>query len=266
MSMKFDDKKKYMMPVGMWNQPYGIVGSHYDYNTRYSVTFVTDAEKLAKLLPPGFEPDEIPAITVNYAMCRGIDYLAGGGYNLIDVDAAVRFNGKRDQVRGSYGLVIWMNEFHPILLGREVLGAAKLYADVPDISMHPDGSFSFYGSERGAYLVEGKVWDLIEQTPEEIAAKEKAGEGTCWLGYKYIPSLNELSEPDVSYATWLPTATTIKQAWKGKGRVNFNDIPWEKAPVGGLVSSMLNELPVIEYLDSWVQIDSCVYEENRILL
>ena len=61
---------------------------------------------------------EEPLITVFYARNRDIDWLAGNGYNMISVSAAVVFNSDRGPVAGTYTLVIWENLTDPILAGR----------------------------------------------------------------------------------------------------------------------------------------------------
>lgn len=265
---KFKENENYFMPVSLMtpglNQKNALVGAHYGENRRFSITYLTDYDALAALLPPGFSPIKPAAITVTYAMCRDIEYMAGGGYNLLDVDAHVKFEGKRDSAQGGYGLVIWMDKFFPILLGRELLGAAKLMAEVPDIRTI-DNKKSFFAAEDGSRLIEGTLWDFKEKTIEEIKQMENDSKGECWLGYKYFPAA-DLKDADISYATYLPTSNIIKKAWSAQGRLQFHDVPWEKAPLSSSVASTLRKLPIKEYVGATAQIDSCIYMPNRKLL
>jgi len=65
--------------------------------------------------PPPFEVGQEPLITVYYGMNRQIEWLAGGSYNILGVDASVFFKGKVDQLAGNYCLVLWENLTDPIL-------------------------------------------------------------------------------------------------------------------------------------------------------
>jgi Acetoacetate decarboxylase len=265
---KFKEGNNYFMPVSLMtpgkNETNALVGTHYGDNRRYSISYLTDYNALAALLPPGFVPAEPAMITVTYAMCRDIEYMAGGGYNLLDVDAHVKFEGKRDHVQGGYGLVIWMDKFYPILLGRELLGAAKLMAEVPDIRTIDDKK-TFFVAEDGNRLLEGELWDFKEKTAEEIKQMENESEGKSWMGYKYFPAV-DLKGEDVSYATCLPTSNIIKRAWSAQGRLQFHDVPWEKAPLSSNIASVLRKLPIKEIVGASVQFDSCIYMPNRKLL
>jgi len=265
---EFEEGCNYFMPVSLMtpgkNEANALVGAHYGYNRRFSISYLTDYEALAALLPPGFSPIEPATITVTYAMCRDVEYMAGGGYNLVDVDANVRFEGKQDSAEGSYGLVLWMDKFYPILLGRELLGAAKLMAEVPDIQTIGDKK-SFYAAEDGSRLFEGEMWGFSEKTEEEITQMVEASKGKSWLGYKYFPAV-DLKGADIGYATYLPTSNDIKRAWSAEGRLQFNDVPWGKAPLSSSVASTLKKLPIKEYIGASAQVDSCVYMPNRKLL
>lgn len=97
-----------------------------------AVTYVTDREALAKHLPAGFEPTEIPTLTAYFYCNKECDWLAGNGYNKIAVNASVMFKGESEQLVGSYALVVWENLAAPILRGRELQGIPKVFADIPD--------------------------------------------------------------------------------------------------------------------------------------
>jgi acetoacetate decarboxylase len=69
-------------------------------------------------VPEGFELLR-PELNISYSQFREIDWMAGGGYNLVQVSVPARFNGKRDQVEGQFILVVWENKTWPIFGGRE---------------------------------------------------------------------------------------------------------------------------------------------------
>ena len=269
-NFEFKDNENYFMPMSLLppgkDGKNALVGAHYNENKRYKVVYRTDREMIQKLLPPGFIAKDPGIISICFAECRGIDYMAGGGYNLVCVDADVEFRGKRDYAEGSYALVLWMDKFYPILLGRELLGAAKLMADIPDAFVYNNETVSFYAAEEGTRLLEGKLWNFREKTKEQIEADAKAGEGKCWLGYKYFPSV-DLNGADVSYATYLPTENVTKRAWKCDGDFRFmGDIEWTHAPLSWNVANTLAKLPIYEIVDAEAWIESSIYMPNRKLL
>lgn len=104
---------------------------HYQEVTRLSSSYLTEKDALAALLPEPFEPADEPAVTVYCQVGRRVDFVAGGGYNIIGINLAAVFNGKKDHVAGLYSAVLWENDTFPILIGRKLLGAPTLYAETP---------------------------------------------------------------------------------------------------------------------------------------
>ncbi len=237
----------YVMPGHFGAATHGWDGkvAHYEDNTAITIMYVTERDAVAALLPPGFVPADPALISVTFAMCRGVDYMAGGGYNLVAINAAARFEGRRDKAEGNFNLVLWENEFLPIVLGREVLGAPKLYAEIPDAWMR-DGKKGFTVSEHGTLLLEGEVWDLRKPTDEELKAMAERSKGKVTMGWKYIPSC-DLSGADVSTATALPAKSDIKEILVGQGKIVFHETEWEKAPLSSRVVNTLKKLPVLQY-------------------
>lgn len=237
---------------------------HYRDNTRHCVSYLTDYDALARILPPGFTPTEEPTIQVNYTTCLGIDYMAGRGYNLVGVDALVRYDGEIDHLEGYFGLCLWMDKFMPMVGGREVMGAAKIMGDVSLREFGGRKCFSM--SEEGSLLIEGEVWDLKELTKDEIKNRIAVGGDKQWLGWKYIPNVTS-DGADISHPTYLPTTRDVRRVWDCQGKVQFNETAWENAPFSGPIVNNLKKLPIIKYLSASVQEDSCDYlfRQQRIL-
>jgi acetoacetate decarboxylase len=248
----FEANRPYIMPAHFGSPERGWDGqaAHYADNTATTILYVTDARRAAALLPPGFTVADPPVVSVTHVMCRGVAFMAGGGYNLVAVNVAARFEGRRDRAAGNFALVLWENDFMPVLLGREVLGAPKLLAEIPDLWMR-DGRRGFAVSERGSLLLEGEVWDLRELAPAERAALAVQTQGQIWMGWKYIPSCN-MRGADVSFATALPARSEMTQAWMGQGTVTFHALTWERAPLSAEIVGALAQLPVEQGLGAVV--------------
>jgi len=247
MGFEFQRDKPYVMPAHFGSSAMGWDGkvAHYADITALTVVYTTEPDAAAKLLPPGFVVNDPAIVSVSHVMCRGVDFMAGGGYNLVAVNVSARFEGKRDKATGNFALVLWENEFMPIVIGREVLGVPKLMADIPDAWMR-DNKKGFTVSENGTILLEGEVSDLRQLSDDEIKAMAAQIEGQIWMGWKYVPSC-DLKGADVSRPTALPKRGETKEAWMGQGKVEFHEVAWEKAPMSSHIVNTLRELPVVQY-------------------
>jgi acetoacetate decarboxylase len=133
------------------------------------VTSRTHHSAVEQLLPDGFrvgvEPDREPLVTVSYSRNRGIDWLAGGSYNIVGVNVAATFEGEVDKLAGGYCVIMWEDRTEPILTGREQTGIPKVYADITDFLPLENGVLA-RASQLGHPIVEVEVRDL-EPLPEE---------------------------------------------------------------------------------------------------
>jgi acetoacetate decarboxylase len=139
------DRGRFMMPAhfGPLVRPpaeflsSGIAGSLYRDVSQIFLTHFTDGEMLSRFLPAPFELSREPLVTVNYSMNKGVKWLAGGSYNIIGVFVPATYKGK-EQVSGSYAMVLWESLTDPILTGRESQGIPKIYGDVEDHQVSGD--------------------------------------------------------------------------------------------------------------------------------
>ncbi|MFO7963837.1 MAG: acetoacetate decarboxylase family protein [Desulfobacterales bacterium] len=246
MGFEFEEGKPYVMPAHFGPSVEGWNGraAHYADNTSITVMYATEKEAVSKYLPPGFKATDPPLISVSFVMCRGVDFMAGGGYNLVAVNVSAEFEGRRDRVTGNFALVLWENAFMPIMVGREVLGAPKLMADIPDAWI-VNGKRGFSVSEGGILLLEGEIGDLTKASDEELELINRQARDAVWMGWKYIPSC-DMKSSDASFATALPAATELTEAWLGKGHILFHTVAWKRAPMSARVINALKQLPIVE--------------------
>lgn len=109
MSFTFNPDEGYLMPAH-FGPPQNLRVGRYQDTTQYVVTYVTDKDTLAAVLPEPFEPADEPIVTISCGVCRGVSFLAGGDYNLIAVNLASVFNGKKDHVVGNFAAILWEND------------------------------------------------------------------------------------------------------------------------------------------------------------
>jgi acetoacetate decarboxylase len=244
----FDQAGSYTMPAHFGPRRYepGSSGWYHDV-TAFAVPYLTDREQLAAYLPEPFEVADEPMVTVFYAQNRQVDWLAGHGYNMIGVNASVVYDGPTERLAGTFSLVIWENLADPILSGRELQGIPKIYADIGDVAVDDDGTWSAGAAHFGHPIIELSVSDLREPTPEEIetAQRDHAANDNP-MGWRHLPSVGgpgaSLSEP-----TTFPSENVFTEAWIGAGTVDWHHLTWKQNPTQYRIVNALADLPVLEH-------------------
>ena len=218
-------------------------------STSMSVSFLTNHEQLNALLPEGFETGEEPVVTVSVSYMTEIEWLAGRGYNTLGVTFPAVFNGREDRAAGPFLTVLWENLTDPILTGREELGYAKIYCEIPEpvvLGGETHGTAAWLGF---------RFMDinLKNMTPSEASlAANPADDGvlTGTLHYKYMPATGTWGSADAAYAVLTPAETpnrVIKEMWQGEGAVRFHKARWEDMPTQYTIVNAFHELEIKEY-------------------
>jgi len=221
-------------------------------NTTISVSFLTDPHQLEALLPEGFELAGEPVVTVAATYMTEIEWLAGRGYNVLGVSFPATFHGEQDHVTGSFLAVLWENLADPIITGREELGYAKIYCELPEPAVLR-GERHLIASWMGFKFLDVRVADLRQLSAEETAALAQAGSSDGVLHYKYVPRTGEWGTADAAYATLTPAATpnrVIKECWVGEGSVQFHHARWEDMPTQYNIVNAFTNLEIREYRDA----------------
>jgi len=135
--------------------------------TSMAVSFLTRHEQLESLLPPGFEVDTDPVVTVRASYIKEIEWLAGRGYNTLGVSFPAIFIGKEDHVTGDFLLVLWENLADPIITGREELGFSKIYCELPE-PRHLLDKIHCVASWMDFKFLDLKLWNLTQVSKTEL--------------------------------------------------------------------------------------------------
>lgn len=215
----------------------------------HSVSYLTHAEAVDALLPPGFSLNGEPVVTISATYMKEIDWLAGRGYNTLGASVPVSYCGQVDKVTGSLLLVLWENLADPILTGREELGFSKIYCELPEPVVY-SGSSHCVGSWLGFRFLDLTLNDLVEMPEEEIAAQAQNAKGDGILHYKYIPRTGEWGTADVECAVLTPAHTPnrrVQAMWRGQGRVQWHRARWEDMPTQFNIVNGLADLDILEY-------------------
>jgi hypothetical protein len=208
-----------------------------------SVSFLTDGASLARLLPAKFELVGEPVVTVEWTALNCLQWLAGRGYNMLGVKYNARFVGEQEQAEGPFLAVLWENRADPIITGREELGFAKLYAELPE-PRTLGGDLHCVAAWDQHVFMRLTVSDLIDAPPP---AATSPVDGT--LHHRYVPRVSSPGAHDVSETVLTPAggfAHHIEKFQCGRGSVEFVRSTWEQLPTLHHIVNQLADLPQLE--------------------
>ena len=205
-----------------------------------AVSFLTDPAHLRRLLPPGLDLDGEPVVSIELMRISELQWLAGRGYCTLGVRFPGRCAGKTRTFRGPFLAVLWENMADPIITGREELGFAKLYCDIPP-PRSLEGRRCHVASWEGHRFMTMVVEGLVPSN-----AGSAVGDGT--LHYRYVPAVGAGGAAQVKGVVVTPPAprTELIDHACGQGTVRFHKSTWEELPTLHHIVNALADLPVLE--------------------
>ncbi|MCU1397120.1 MAG: hypothetical protein JWN62_229 [Acidimicrobiales bacterium] len=202
-------------------------------------SFETEPAALAALLPRHFTLSGPPTISISASYLEDIGWLAGRGYNIMSVDVPVTHVGPDGTVHATSTLVVWESLADPIITGREELGIAKLYADIPALVLEGSRAVATAGW-LGYEFLRLEVSDLVDRPAPPVVATGPV------LHHKYIPRTGEWGAADVDYVTMTSgRPVEILERRIGSAAVSIADATWEDLPTLHHIVSRLRALPVL---------------------
>jgi len=199
---------------------------HFVRGERFIVSFLTEPETYARLLPPPLRPADRPLVVVGIGRWRSncVGDYAGGSISL-----AARYNG----VDGGFAVAMWMDSEPAVAFGREVFGEPKKLASTN--LFHSGDSAGAWIERNGVRLVhiEGELGaDLGRTEQERIAFNVRSRTSVDGIG---------LEGPAVLTAATM--RTVIRRRHEGRGRIELH----------GTVHDPVDELEVVSVLGSEYQ-------------
>ena len=198
----------------------------------FSLSFLTDADQLEQMLPPGFQLEGEPVATISANYMTEIEWLAGRGYNTLGFSFPARYQGARDDLSGDFLTVLWENLTDPIITGREELGFSKIYCELPPPN-HLRGEHHITASWLGFRFLDIYINNLRQQSGEAIESATKQSKSAGTLHYKYMPRTGEWGKADIAYAVLTPAETPnrrVLEQYVGDGHLAFHHARWEDMP------------------------------------
>lgn len=242
MNYKFMPDNFYRMPThfgpslgprqGVENRRYS--NTDFPNDTSLQASFSADPEQIRRLLPPGFSLRAPYVVNLGFSYITNITWLAGRGYNTFSVSVPATYQGSEETVHGELLLVIWENHADPIITGREELGYAKIFCDIPPLQ-HIDERIICRASWDGFEFASIDFGNLHEIAADQLPSDPDDSKVSAGLlHYKYIPKTGCPGEADVAYATLTPAAwpnIKIENALLAEtAKVTFNRGTWEQLP------------------------------------
>lgn len=237
----YNGSATYLMPPFFGALPFPLPPSRYRDTTNLTFAYDTDGDALRRLLPPRFRLTDNKLI-ISVINNRGVDWLAGGAYNLLAVNIPVSFEGEEQETEGVLGLVVWENKAAPILMGREVQGVPKLFAEVSELREFPDTLFSATAHYEGCRFArvamsarETLSGDLLEQVKTE---RSRAN----WFGWRCFPNVGSPGVV-VSHPVLFPQEFNIWSATVGSATIEWTPPDWASNPTQAGIITALAALP-----------------------
>ena len=257
MSYQFLPNRRYRMPThfgpslgprqGVDGRRYACVDGPNELVVQ--ATFKADPAQLEQFLPPGFILREPHTINFAFDYFSNVEWLAGRGYNTFGVSIPVSFMGQ-ETLHGDLLLVIWENSADCIVTGREDLGVAKIYCELPEPQVLGN-DIVCRASWDGFEFAHIKLSNLSE-IPVDKLPEAAPTDGV--FHYKYIPKTGAPGEADADYAVLLPNDwpnTKLDQAKIAQeAKLHFQRGSWEQLPTLVHIVDALSALTLGECVDA----------------
>lgn len=227
------------------------------------ISYRTDPEKLAKLLPEGFSLRGEPIVSVSCAWFKDLYWLAGRGYGILSIDFPVTYQGETERLDGALCPVIWEGSPDAIMTGREELGFSKMFANFTEIDWNEeDGTASCAASWYDHTFFDIHLSDLVEE--ENPERKLPGSGGGAQMYYKYMPRTSPGGQEgaDIAYVTTSAAPPGSGGAvaninfddfefrrWTGKGNLQWHRATWEQLPLSFHVVNGIADLDILEIVD-----------------
>ncbi len=243
----------------MWTaQETGVMNAEW-----MKVSFRTVADKLERLLPPGFALRGEPVVSVSCAWFNNLYWLAGRSYGILSIDFPVTYRGKTETLEGAFCPVIWEGAPDAIMTGREELGFPKMFADFTPIDWDKAAATAACSASwLGHTFCDIRLTDLVEvdNPPKTLPGSG----GGPQLYFKYMPRTGPMggAGADVAYATTGAPASAAAggqnirfdgfdfRKWTAKGVVDWRRATFQQVPLAFHVINTLADLDVLEFSDA----------------
>jgi acetoacetate decarboxylase len=231
----------YLMPVHFGGGKFDPETKITQKSMSLNISYETDPKILENFIPEEFEL-LTPEVQVGFSKFTEINWMFGGQYNLINVGVPVRFHGKKDQLDGSYTLVVWENKTAPIIGGREQTGIPKIFADIEDLHIvkpHYTTTVSYEGNT----FLNMNFESTKEMNGNELDDVKSQFVSMNTIGWRYIPKVGAPGA-DLNQFILYPQGMEVKTAQIGKGSLKWTEMTPMQNPMQYYIINSLASLPI----------------------
>jgi len=238
---------RYDMPVGFGPSIYSET-THVPNAVLISTSFDSTPSALEPILPSHLQLGDVPTVYVNRISYDSVDYLHGRGYEEFIVAINARYRRGDEDISAPYVCAIWVDQVAALTSGREWMGQAKLYADIPPVEDHGD-RIGFEAFEYDTCFLRGEVRNLKKLSDDQVAKIAKI-QTPYSFGWKYMAGPQ--GTVDIDYATLLKMDWNYENAWVGEGESEFLVAPRARLPVSLSIVETIAKLPVVKRRPAFV--------------
>jgi len=225
-----------------------ISTAYFPYNRIIRVTYLTEPEALRAMLPENISYVGEPLVSFMYRFSNNLDWVTNGELCAIGMSVTARYQGAQDTAQGAYWPALWENDALAVILGREIFGVPKMYADISN-PYCSKGCWRALLSDAGRPLIEIKYEQGEAMSADDLEQLNTQAANAHVLGWKVMPTTNGL-DTELSYATHFHSPNTFEQAWRGSGSVEIFDVDPTVNFWHGPVIQALRTLPLIECVEA----------------
>ena len=207
--------------------------------TQYVTAYRVDPDRLTALLPPGYRSLR-PVLRLNVEVLDQVKWLNNGSLTRVELVTPVEYPGKK----GWLNLVTWEDDVDSVLVGREIYGIPKRYAELTVQTQGP--AFHLQAKRRG--------FCFLEMTFHRVGVEggcpaEADNEGNFYP--RYLPAIQDRTAAAVDETVFTPV-----EAIDGKKEYCDCTFQWHQAdetqlPVGFPITQAIGGVPCIEVLGAY---------------
>ncbi len=238
-----------------------ISTAYFPYNRIIRVTYLTDPEALRSMLPENVTFLGKPAVSFMYRFSNNLDWVTNGELCAMGMSVNARFEGASDTADGTYWPALWENDALAVILGREIFGVPKMYAEISN-PYCKNGCWRALLSDAGRPLIEIKFEQGGVMNESALQQLNVQAANAHVLGWKVMPTTDGL-DTELSYATYFHSPNTFKQAWRGTGSVEIFDADPAINVWHGPVIQSLRTLPLIECVEAMMTVGTGEHRVSR---
>lgn len=239
-----------------------------------SIKIKTSRTLLKNLLPNpsyGFSgTGSVAYVTFSQTSLKGLDWLAGGGYNHMGlyIHGIEYKKPNGEALKGSYLPVLFEDFADPIISGREEIGFPKVFSSI-DVNKRQESHY-VSTSWRGAVWGRMTLTGLKEakHDPEQSTTASPTDEGL--LVHRYMPRVgnDQRGKPEAEYPVFVnfgqeqvTVPSRINRVLKAEhADLHIDGLDWNQLPTLHHIISRLVEIPIYEVVEAGVVEGEGVYD------